>query len=127
MPSFLELFSFSSRFLKPVLTCLDVELVRGRHHGQLRLPDERLVHLGRSPPGRVHPDLGRVRPQRHVRQNFCFNLSNPWQSSIAMCPAAALLTLASLTYISYGLAFFTRDSRIGEARRGLARLWQGFF
>jgi len=36
-------------------------LVRRRHHGQLRLPDQRLVDLGSSPSGRVRQALERVR------------------------------------------------------------------
>ena len=36
--------------------------LRGRHHGQLRLPDTRLVHPGTSSSGRICSTVVRVRP-----------------------------------------------------------------
>ncbi len=41
-----------------------VEPLRGRHHGQLRLPDPGLVHPRAPPPGGVRHPLVRVRPRR---------------------------------------------------------------
>lgn len=46
---------------------LDVELVCGRHHGQLWLSDERLEHSRRPSSGRVCSNLGRIRPECNVR------------------------------------------------------------
>lgn len=46
------------------LPCTDHQPVRGRHHGQLWLPDPRLVHLGSAPLGRVHSSVEWVRPRR---------------------------------------------------------------
>ena len=45
--------------------------VRGRHHGQLWLPDQGQLHPRRPPPGRVHQDLGRVWPERRVSLTAC--------------------------------------------------------
>lgn len=39
---------------------VDVEFVCGCYHGQLRLLDKRLVHIGRSPLGRICSNMGRV-------------------------------------------------------------------
>lgn len=47
----------------------DVELVRGSHHGQLRLPDQGLVNSGCTSPGRICSDMGGIRPKRHVSNN----------------------------------------------------------
>lgn len=55
---------------------LDVESVRRRHHGQLRLLNPRLFHPGGPSPGRVRPDLGRVRPERYVIQTCHTNFPN---------------------------------------------------
>ena len=46
--------------------CADAEPVRGGDHGQLWLPDARLLHPRTSPPRRVHSCLGRLRPGRYV-------------------------------------------------------------
>lgn len=47
-----------------VLLCSnpDAESVRGRHHGQLWVPDQRLLYPGATSLGRVCKDMGRVRP-----------------------------------------------------------------
>lgn len=39
----------------------DAESVCGRHHGQLWVPDQRLLYPGATSPGRVCKDMGRVR------------------------------------------------------------------
>ena len=48
----------------------DYQLVRGSHHGQLRLPDARLVHPWTTSPRRVCTTVVRVRPRSQVRL-FC--------------------------------------------------------
>lgn len=75
--SFIFLCSFLVRLIVPFfldssnnlnrLIVIDVELVRGRHYGQLWLPNTRLVHSWRPSFGRVYQNMGRIRPQRNVR------------------------------------------------------------
>lgn len=53
----------------------DAESVRGRDHGQLWVPDARLLHPGSPSPGRVCPHLGGVRPSGLVRLGALFGPS----------------------------------------------------
>ena len=55
------------RLLHLPLLLPHAQLVRRCHHGQLRLPDQRFIHPGSSPSGRVHPDLGGIWSECWVR------------------------------------------------------------
>lgn len=53
------------RQLHLLLLISHAQSFRRRHHGQLRLPDARLVDSRRPSSRRVRQDMGRVRSQRH--------------------------------------------------------------
>ncbi|CAG06879.1 unnamed protein product, partial [Tetraodon nigroviridis] len=68
----------------------DHQLVCCRHHGQLRLPNTRLVHSGSTPPRRIQEDLVRVRPRGKVR-SCDLKTRNPSGSPAVTCTLTTLL------------------------------------
>jgi hypothetical protein len=63
-------------YLRIHFVSADVEPVCGCYYGQLWLFDKRFVHIGRSPLGRVCPNMGRVWPKCYVSISYIFLLLN---------------------------------------------------
>lgn len=66
----------------------DHQPLRGCDHGQLRLPDARLVHPGPPPPGRVQAGLVRVRPRCQVCHRHSVTPPLPSHPGVPVTPPA---------------------------------------